>query len=77
MLSPLGHRARALVGDRVVADSAATLRLDHPEQGATLWFPLADVATDAVRVVAAPAGVAALAGVVSFDQTAVTVEVVD
>ncbi len=77
MLSPLGHRARALVGDRVLADSAATLRLDHPEQGASLWFPLADVATDALGVITAPAEVEALDGLVAFDQAAVTVEVVD
>lgn len=77
MLSPLGYRARARAGDRVLADSAATLRLDDPGLGATLWFPIADVAADALRVTTPPADLAALAGFVSFDQAAVTVEVVD
>ena len=46
--SPLGYRARALLGDTVLADSAGALRLDDPERTASLWFPLADVATDAL-----------------------------
>ena len=46
--SPLGYRARARAGDTVLAESSGALRLDDPERAATLWFPLADVATAAL-----------------------------
>jgi acyl-CoA thioesterase len=77
VLGPLGYRARALVADRVVADSAGALRLDDPERAPSLWFPLADVATDAPGVVAPPAWITSLVGFVGFDPGAVIVEVVD
>jgi len=76
-LSPLGCRARALAGDQVVADSAGAVRLDDPEQPSSLWFPLADVASDPPGVVSPPARFEALAGFVGFDPARVTIEVLD
>jgi acyl-CoA thioesterase II len=80
-VAPLGYRAVACAEGVVLAESDAALRHDDDLHEATLWFPLADlvpgVAAGASGVIAAPAGVAALAGHVAFDPAAVTVEVVD
>ena len=45
-LTPCASRARAWCGDRLVADSTATLRDEGPDRAPVLWFPVADVRLD-------------------------------
>ena len=42
----LPYRATAEHEGRVLADSTATRRVDHPDAAPELWFPLADVVRD-------------------------------
>ncbi|MFN8026957.1 MAG: thioesterase family protein [Acidimicrobiia bacterium] len=79
-VTPLGYAARVSVGGEVVAESSGALRCDDPEQGASLWFPRADVGAavaGGLPVLAAPDDVPALAGYVAFDPATTTVEVLD
>ncbi len=72
-------RARARLGDLVIADSTATRRIEHPDGPAALWFPehdtqLVGLDADGTTWVV---GHDDLAGWVRFDDSAVEVELVD
>lgn len=73
------YPARAWAGDRLLAESAAAIRIDHPGQAPTLWFPEADVQVDLLDAVVGrwERGTGAVAGFVTFDHDEVRVELVD
>src|SRR5688500_5382399 len=77
-MGPRNQRAQARVGEEVVADSDAALRVDGPD-GPSLWFPRTS-ATDAALAGDDPLGWSGsgdLAEHVTFDPARVQLEVVD
>ncbi len=78
-VSQCGYQARAWLGEQSIADSHNALRADAAERDAVLWFPIADVAADALgdQAVGATKGVGQFAGYVSFDAATVRQELVD
>jgi len=73
------YRARASLRDAVIAESHATIRVDHPDAAPDLWFPRRDVDDRALPAAegAWRAGADDLAGHVAFDHELVLVELVD
>lgn len=78
-LTPQTLRARARMGDRVVAESSATVRVERPGAAPTLWFPQSDVRLDAQHGDDQlwTAGSGELAGYVCADDPRIEVEWVD
>ena len=76
---PLPYRARASVGEVLIADSERPIRVDVPDAAPELWFPRVDV-IDRVLGTADGAwrtGAGSLAGHVAFDHDRVQLELVD
>jgi acyl-CoA thioesterase II len=75
----LPYRARAIVGDILVAESAAPIRVDRPDAAPELWFPRDDVVDDALAAAdgAWRAGDGPVAGHIAFDQEQVQLELID
>ena len=75
----LPYRARAIVGDVVVAESVAPIRVDGPDAVPELWFPCDDVVDDALAGVdgAWRAGDGPVAGHIAFDHERVRLELID
>src|SRR6478735_3772146 len=70
--------ARARHGDRVVAESSRTVRVDHPDEAPALWFPASDCAGDvAGLLVVADDTPPYLDGHVTFDPERVVVDLVE
>jgi acyl-CoA thioesterase-2 len=84
-VQPYPYRARAWLGDLLVAESAACLCDERNGEPSVLYFPQADIdasclgsETSALRTVGEPTGdQAALAGHGTFDPERVRVEVID
>ena len=67
--------ARVSLGDDVVAETRAALRVDVPGAAPTLWFPAADAAAVPCELVATGEG--DLAGYVAVDPDRARVELID
>ena len=72
-MAPVPYPARALDGDRVLAESDAAIRVDHPNAAPELWFPRRDVVDGTLG----RPGSGDLAEHVAFDHEQVRLEVVD
>ena len=72
-------RARARLGDRIIADSTAIRLVEQPDGPAALWFPEGDTQLTGFidHGTAWSAGDGDLAGWVRFNDTTVQVELVD
>jgi acyl-CoA thioesterase II len=72
-------RARARLGDRILAESTATLRVDQPDSSPTLWFPRSDVQPEVLDRDGQlwVAGSRELAECIRFDDAQIEVELID
>jgi acyl-CoA thioesterase-2 len=73
------YRARATLGEALLAESDATIRVDHPDAAPELWFPRADVDGPALATAADAwrRGAGELAEHVAFDHDVVRVDLID
>ncbi len=77
-IEPQSLRAQARVGDRIVADSTAAIRVEPIDGPPTLWFPRADCRLDGHdEDCLGHAGTGELADYVVFDDADVRIDFVD
>ncbi|MFL6206654.1 MAG: acyl-CoA thioesterase domain-containing protein [Acidimicrobiales bacterium] len=71
--TPVPYRARARLGDTVLADTRAATRVDRPDAAPELWFPRGDVVDGTLG----RSGTGARAEQVTFDHEEVHLELID